>query len=134
MFPQCVAPFLVSTNMTNNMEVNCFVKSAAGFARDALNTVGYSSYTSGCLSHALQVRNERHGSHSGFQLLQHLPNINILTLSLSSITLQRMALTMLLPDQIRMSSFLIEKLQNFAKISKHEIVCKENDKLREREE
>ncbi|XP_076867029.1 hydroxysteroid (20-beta) dehydrogenase 2 [Brachyhypopomus gauderio] len=51
---QCVTPFMVSTNMTNNMEVNPLVKSAASFARDALNTVGYSSFTSGCLSHALQ--------------------------------------------------------------------------------
>nr|XP_046266026.1 hydroxysteroid (20-beta) dehydrogenase 2 [Scatophagus argus] len=51
---QCVTPFLVSTNMTKNITVNCFVKSASGFAREALNTVGHSSYTSGCLSHALQ--------------------------------------------------------------------------------
>ncbi|XP_029303727.1 hydroxysteroid (20-beta) dehydrogenase 2 isoform X2 [Cottoperca gobio] len=51
---QCVAPFMVSTNMTRNMTVNCIVKSAPEFAREALNTVGHSSYTSGCLSHALQ--------------------------------------------------------------------------------
>ncbi|XP_032389892.1 hydroxysteroid (20-beta) dehydrogenase 2 isoform X2 [Etheostoma spectabile] len=51
---QCVAPLLVSTNMTKNMSVNCLVKSASGFASEALNTVGHSSYTSGCLSHALQ--------------------------------------------------------------------------------
>ncbi|XP_035383147.1 very-long-chain 3-oxoacyl-CoA reductase [Electrophorus electricus] len=51
---QCVTPFMVSTNMTHNIEVNPLVKSAASFARDALNTVGYSSFTSGCLSHALQ--------------------------------------------------------------------------------
>ncbi|XP_030010448.1 hydroxysteroid (20-beta) dehydrogenase 2 [Sphaeramia orbicularis] len=50
---QCVVPFLVSTNMTT-LPVNCMVKSAPGFAHDALNTVGYSTYTSGCLSHALQ--------------------------------------------------------------------------------
>uniref|UniRef100_A0A673MWI2 Hydroxysteroid (20-beta) dehydrogenase 2 n=1 Tax=Sinocyclocheilus rhinocerous TaxID=307959 RepID=A0A673MWI2_9TELE len=37
---QCVAPFMVSTNMTHNV--------------DALNTVGYTTYTSGCLTHALQ--------------------------------------------------------------------------------
>ncbi|XP_045573050.1 very-long-chain 3-oxoacyl-CoA reductase isoform X2 [Salmo salar] len=30
------------------------VQSASAFAREALNTVGYSSYTSGCVSHALQ--------------------------------------------------------------------------------
>ncbi|XP_044227300.1 hydroxysteroid (20-beta) dehydrogenase 2 [Thunnus albacares] len=51
---QCVAPLMVSTNMTFNMAVNCFVKSASGFARGALNTVGHSSYTAGCLSHTLQ--------------------------------------------------------------------------------
>lgn len=59
MFPQCVAPFLVSTNMTKNIKASCLVKNSSGFAREALNTVGYSSYTSGCLSHALQVRDDR---------------------------------------------------------------------------
>uniref|UniRef100_A0A671L7X4 Very-long-chain 3-oxoacyl-CoA reductase-like n=1 Tax=Sinocyclocheilus anshuiensis TaxID=1608454 RepID=A0A671L7X4_9TELE len=52
---QCVAPFMVSTNMTHNVPVNPLVKSAASFARDALNTVGYTTYTGGCLTHALQV-------------------------------------------------------------------------------
>ncbi|XP_018960136.2 hydroxysteroid (20-beta) dehydrogenase 2 [Cyprinus carpio] len=51
---QCVVPFIVSTNMTHNVPVNPLVKSAASFARDALNTVGYTTYTSGCLTHALQ--------------------------------------------------------------------------------
>uniref|UniRef100_A0A671L5Z9 Very-long-chain 3-oxoacyl-CoA reductase-like n=1 Tax=Sinocyclocheilus anshuiensis TaxID=1608454 RepID=A0A671L5Z9_9TELE len=51
---QCVAPFMVSTNMTHNVPVNPLVKSAASFARDALNTVGYTTYTGGCLTHALQ--------------------------------------------------------------------------------
>ncbi|KAG7314484.1 hypothetical protein KOW79_021787 [Hemibagrus wyckioides] len=51
---QCVTPFVVSTNMTYNIEVNPLVKSAESFARDALNTVGYSSFTSGCITHALQ--------------------------------------------------------------------------------
>ncbi|KAA0717257.1 Very-long-chain 3-oxoacyl-CoA reductase [Triplophysa tibetana] len=51
---KCVAPFVVSTNMTHNVPVNPLVKSAASFARDALNTVGYTSYTSGCVTHALQ--------------------------------------------------------------------------------
>lgn len=46
---------MVSTNMTHNVPVNPLVKSAASFARDALNTVGYTTYTSGCLTHALQV-------------------------------------------------------------------------------
>ncbi|XP_023198461.1 testosterone 17-beta-dehydrogenase 3-like [Xiphophorus maculatus] len=51
---QCVTPFMVSTNMTNSMKVNLFVKSAPAFVYDALNTVGHSTFTSGCLSHALQ--------------------------------------------------------------------------------
>ncbi|TRY96711.1 hypothetical protein DNTS_032196 [Danionella cerebrum] len=51
---QCVAPFMVSTNMTHNIPVNPLIKSAASYARDALNTVGYTTYTSGCISHALQ--------------------------------------------------------------------------------
>ncbi|KAM4726239.1 hydroxysteroid (20-beta) dehydrogenase 2 [Anableps anableps] len=51
---QCVAPFMVSTNMTHNMQVNCLVKSASAFAYEAVNTVGHSIYTSGCLSHAVQ--------------------------------------------------------------------------------
>uniref|UniRef100_A0A8C6LTB4 Hydroxysteroid (20-beta) dehydrogenase 2 n=1 Tax=Nothobranchius furzeri TaxID=105023 RepID=A0A8C6LTB4_NOTFU len=76
---QCVAPLMVSTNMTHNMEVNCFVKSASAFACEAVNTVGYSTYTSGCLSHALQSA----------------------------------ALSLLLPDWLRMSSFLIKKLKAF---------------------
>ncbi|XP_061753633.1 hydroxysteroid (20-beta) dehydrogenase 2 [Nerophis ophidion] len=50
---QCVMPFLVSTNM-NKMKSSCWVKSAASYAREALNTVGYSNYTSGCLVHAMQ--------------------------------------------------------------------------------
>lgn len=53
---QCVAPFMVSTNMTRHKPVNCLVKSAPGFVYDALNTVGYSTFTSGCLSHTLQVQ------------------------------------------------------------------------------
>ncbi|XP_070773385.1 hydroxysteroid (20-beta) dehydrogenase 2 [Enoplosus armatus] len=98
---QCVAPFLVSTNMTHNMTVNCFVKNAAAFTREALNTVGHSSYTSGCLSHALQ----------------------------------NMVLTAFLPDWLRMSSVLIRKLRNLAKVSKYERgVCKEREKLSEKEE
>ncbi|KAM9728878.1 hydroxysteroid (20-beta) dehydrogenase 2 [Menidia menidia] len=51
---QCVAPLMVSTNMTSNVRVNCLVKSASGFVREAMNTVGHTSYTSGCLSHSLQ--------------------------------------------------------------------------------
>ncbi|XP_034033345.1 very-long-chain 3-oxoacyl-CoA reductase [Thalassophryne amazonica] len=79
---QCVAPLMVSTNMTKNVKVNCFIKTATSFVCEALKTVGHSSYTSGCLSHALQ----------------------------------NAALRILLPDWLRMSSFLIRKLHNFATI------------------
>ncbi|XP_039474056.1 hydroxysteroid (20-beta) dehydrogenase 2 isoform X3 [Oreochromis aureus] len=82
--PQCVAPFLVSTNMTKTVKVNSFMKSATAFAREALNTVGHSSCTTGCLSHAVQ---------NAF-------------------------LTILLPDRLRMSTFLIRKLRSS---------CKKND-------
>ncbi|XP_028654032.1 very-long-chain 3-oxoacyl-CoA reductase-B-like [Erpetoichthys calabaricus] len=51
---QCVMPFFVSTNMTYKMRTNLFVKDANAFANEALNTVGYTTLTSGCLSHALQ--------------------------------------------------------------------------------
>uniref|UniRef100_A0A665UMC4 Hydroxysteroid (20-beta) dehydrogenase 2 n=1 Tax=Echeneis naucrates TaxID=173247 RepID=A0A665UMC4_ECHNA len=86
---QCVAPLLVSTNMTNNMKVNCFVKSASEYAREALNTVGHSSYTSGCLSHALQ----------------------------------NMALTVLMPDWLRMSSFFIRPHILFLNAVHSELKC-----------
>ncbi|KAM6907136.1 hydroxysteroid (20-beta) dehydrogenase 2 [Xenentodon cancila] len=88
---QCVAPSMVSTNMTHNMQVNCLVKSAPGFAREAVNTAGHSSYTSGCLSHALQSA----------------------------------ALTFLLPDWIRMSTFLIRKLRSLSDARTHEGTEKE---------
>lgn len=65
---------MVSTNMTFNMAVNCFVKSASEFARGALNTVGHSLYTSGCLSHTLQVRGMR---------LQWLTNLQLQYLNVS---------------------------------------------------
>uniref|UniRef100_A0A3Q2D3G6 Hydroxysteroid (20-beta) dehydrogenase 2 n=1 Tax=Cyprinodon variegatus TaxID=28743 RepID=A0A3Q2D3G6_CYPVA len=79
---QCVAPLMVSTNMTQNMQVNCLVKSAAGFAYKAVNTIGHSSYTSGCLSHALQSA----------------------------------ALSLLLPDWLRMSTFFVRVLRNVPNI------------------
>uniref|UniRef100_A0A667Z9F3 Hydroxysteroid (20-beta) dehydrogenase 2 n=1 Tax=Myripristis murdjan TaxID=586833 RepID=A0A667Z9F3_9TELE len=84
---QCVSPLIVSTNMTYHIQhstMNRFMKSAPDFAREALNTVGHSSYTSGCLSHALQS----------------------------------VALTTLLPDWFRLSSFCIRKMEDFAKLSK----------------
>lgn len=72
-YPQCVTPLMVSTNMTKNREVNCLVKSAPGFVSEALNTVGHSSYTSGCLSHALQVRvNSDYNNLQIFLVLRHL--------------------------------------------------------------
>ncbi|XP_040199067.1 very-long-chain 3-oxoacyl-CoA reductase-like [Rana temporaria] len=51
---QSVMPLLVSTDMTFKMKTNIFVKSPADFACEALNTVGYTNRTSGCLSHSLQ--------------------------------------------------------------------------------
>ncbi|KAF7657665.1 hypothetical protein LDENG_00024030 [Lucifuga dentata] len=80
---QCVSPSFVSTNMTNNIPVSYFVKSASDFVRQALNTVGHTTNTSGCLAHALQ----------------------------------HFAMTVLLPDWFRMSSFLIIKLRSFEKFS-----------------
>ncbi|XP_056601308.1 hydroxysteroid (20-beta) dehydrogenase 2 [Triplophysa dalaica] len=77
---QCVAPFVVSTNMTHNVPVNPLVKSAASFARDALNTVGYTSYTSGCVTHALQ----------------------------------NIALSILFPDWLRLSSFCVQRMAKLA--------------------
>uniref|UniRef100_A0A8C4S3Y5 Hydroxysteroid (20-beta) dehydrogenase 2 n=1 Tax=Erpetoichthys calabaricus TaxID=27687 RepID=A0A8C4S3Y5_ERPCA len=53
---QCVMPLLVSTNMTYNLNPNLLVKDPDSYAKEALSTVGYSTFTSGCLSHALQVR------------------------------------------------------------------------------
>ncbi|XP_068130050.1 very-long-chain 3-oxoacyl-CoA reductase-like isoform X6 [Hyperolius riggenbachi] len=51
---QCVMPLMVSTNMTKNLRTNLLVKSADDFAREALNTVGLTNRTSGCLSHSIQ--------------------------------------------------------------------------------
>ncbi|XP_067413338.1 very-long-chain 3-oxoacyl-CoA reductase-like [Emydura macquarii macquarii] len=51
---QSVLPMLVSTNMTHNVTPSLYVKTAEDFAREALNTVGISSRTSGCLSHSVQ--------------------------------------------------------------------------------
>ncbi|KAM4677982.1 uncharacterized protein O3C94_009989 [Discoglossus pictus] len=51
---QCVMPLMVSTNMTSGIEPNIFTKNPDSFVREALNTVGYTNRTSGCLSHSLQ--------------------------------------------------------------------------------
>ncbi|XP_075062499.1 very-long-chain 3-oxoacyl-CoA reductase-B-like isoform X3 [Mixophyes fleayi] len=80
---QSVIPLLVSTPMMNNAEDNIIVKNAAEFAREALNTVGYTSRTSGCLSHSIQsyvLENFLPVSVSSFGLLIHLgTKINQLT-------------------------------------------------------
>lgn len=115
---QCVAPFIVSTNMTKAMKDNCLVKSAAEFVQEALNTVGYASYTSGCLTHALQVRNRTSPSH--FRCRQHLLN------AVSSVSLQSVAMAVLLPDAIRTSSFFMKKLQGMAEIHKCKKAVKNN--------
>ncbi|XP_040271174.1 very-long-chain 3-oxoacyl-CoA reductase-B-like isoform X3 [Bufo bufo] len=51
---QSVLPLYVSTNMNANMGTNFLVKTSDDFAREALNTVGYSHRNNGCLSHCLQ--------------------------------------------------------------------------------
>ncbi|XP_053575840.1 very-long-chain 3-oxoacyl-CoA reductase-B-like [Bombina bombina] len=51
---QCVMPLFVSTDMTFKIKKNIFVKAPEDFAYEALNTVGYTHRTSGCLSHSLQ--------------------------------------------------------------------------------
>ncbi|XP_078283759.1 hydroxysteroid (20-beta) dehydrogenase 2 isoform X1 [Rhinoraja longicauda] len=51
---QCVMPLLVSTNLTHEIESNLFVKQADDYVREALNTVGITEQTRGCISHALQ--------------------------------------------------------------------------------
>ncbi|XP_067880158.1 very-long-chain 3-oxoacyl-CoA reductase-like isoform X2 [Heterodontus francisci] len=51
---QCVLPLMVSTNMTHKTETNLFVKKADDYVREALNTVGITEQTNGCLSHAIQ--------------------------------------------------------------------------------
>ncbi|KAG8431251.1 hypothetical protein GDO86_019175 [Hymenochirus boettgeri] len=51
---QSVLPLLVSTKMVFSIKTNMFVKSPDSFAYDALNSVGYTSRTNGCLSHEIQ--------------------------------------------------------------------------------
>ncbi|XP_056425041.1 very-long-chain 3-oxoacyl-CoA reductase-B-like [Hyla sarda] len=52
---QSVLPHLVSTNMTRNPAANILVKTSDDFVREALNTVGYTHRTFGCLSHSIQA-------------------------------------------------------------------------------
>ncbi|XP_077117741.1 very-long-chain 3-oxoacyl-CoA reductase-like [Ranitomeya variabilis] len=51
---QSVLPYLVSTNMTLNVQPNILVKDSDDYVREALNTVGYTHRTNGCLSHSIQ--------------------------------------------------------------------------------
>ncbi|XP_073403179.1 very-long-chain 3-oxoacyl-CoA reductase-B-like [Dendrobates tinctorius] len=51
---QSVLPMFVSTNMTQNLPSNLLIKTAPDFVREALNTVGYTHRTNGCLSHSIQ--------------------------------------------------------------------------------
>ncbi|XP_065776711.1 very-long-chain 3-oxoacyl-CoA reductase-B-like [Muntiacus reevesi] len=51
---QTVSPFLVETNMTYPLKKGLLVVSAEDFARQALDTLGLTSETPGCLSHAVQ--------------------------------------------------------------------------------
>ncbi|XP_068128713.1 very-long-chain 3-oxoacyl-CoA reductase-like [Hyperolius riggenbachi] len=52
---QSVMPLFVSTDMTFKLKTNVFVKTPEDYACEALNTVGFTSRTSGCLSHSLQT-------------------------------------------------------------------------------
>ncbi|XP_076987570.1 very-long-chain 3-oxoacyl-CoA reductase-like [Tamandua tetradactyla] len=51
---QTLSPLGVSTNMTHNLSPGLLLLGAEDFARQALDTLGLSSHTSGCLSHAVQ--------------------------------------------------------------------------------
>ncbi|XP_075715383.1 very-long-chain 3-oxoacyl-CoA reductase-like isoform X2 [Rhinoderma darwinii] len=51
---QSVLPHLVSTNMTSNARTNLLVKTSEDYVREALNTVGYTHRTNGCISHSVQ--------------------------------------------------------------------------------
>ncbi|XP_055267040.1 very-long-chain 3-oxoacyl-CoA reductase-B-like [Moschus berezovskii] len=51
---QTVSPFLVETNMTYPLKRGPFVLRSEDFARQALDTLGLTSETPGCLSHAVQ--------------------------------------------------------------------------------
>ncbi|XP_072115578.1 very-long-chain 3-oxoacyl-CoA reductase-B-like [Mobula birostris] len=51
---QCVMPLLVSTHLTHDMDTNLLVRQADDYVQEALNTVGITDQTRGCISHALQ--------------------------------------------------------------------------------
>nr|XP_023399801.1 very-long-chain 3-oxoacyl-CoA reductase-like [Loxodonta africana] len=52
---QTVSPAVVSTNMNRRLQTGLLVESPEDWARQAVHTLGLSSHTSGCLSHAVQV-------------------------------------------------------------------------------
>ncbi|XP_072113337.1 very-long-chain 3-oxoacyl-CoA reductase-B-like isoform X1 [Mobula birostris] len=51
---QCVMPLFVSTHLTHDMDTNLLVRQADDYVQEALNTVGITDQTRGCISHALQ--------------------------------------------------------------------------------
>lgn len=52
---QTVNPFLVESSMTANMKYRKTIMNSEDYARQALDTLGLTSQTSGCLTHAVQV-------------------------------------------------------------------------------
>ncbi|KAK1153557.1 very-long-chain 3-oxoacyl-CoA reductase-B isoform X2 [Acipenser oxyrinchus oxyrinchus] len=102
---QCVAPLLVSTNMTWNMGTNALVKRADDFAREALNTAGLSSFTSGCLSHALQARRGK-GTESWGETGEgrEKSDVHFMT-NVYSLSLQHFVIDHLLPGWLRLAAF-----------------------------
>ncbi|XP_016068036.1 PREDICTED: LOW QUALITY PROTEIN: very-long-chain 3-oxoacyl-CoA reductase-B-like [Miniopterus natalensis] len=52
--PNTVSPFLVESNMTDNIKYRSMVLNAQDFARQALDTLGLASQTAGCFTHAVQ--------------------------------------------------------------------------------
>ncbi|XP_078525513.1 very-long-chain 3-oxoacyl-CoA reductase-A-like [Lissotriton helveticus] len=51
---QCVAPLFVATKLVPDKKPSLTVKSAEDFAREAVNTIGFATYTNGCLVHGIQ--------------------------------------------------------------------------------
>ena len=57
---QVVCPYFVATKMSKIRKGNFFAPFPDSFVRSALSTVGVTSFTFGCMSHALQVCVFRH--------------------------------------------------------------------------
>ncbi|KAJ1142176.1 hypothetical protein NDU88_008503 [Pleurodeles waltl] len=51
---QCVTPLFVATKLVPNKKPSLTVKTAEDFAREAVNTIGFATYTNGCLVHGIQ--------------------------------------------------------------------------------